>query len=170
LSEAAAVKTCTKCGETKPLDDFGLKLGKRTPQCRQCLAIGKRVGSLSPELVETRRALDRERNAKRAAEPEYQAYKKSYAEERRKDPDVAEYHRKKTSEWMSKPENRARVLELERTRSKTPEARVRLAAKARSFRSKRRDDEQFEAFMGRMEGEAENFIGPLAPTNFDSNS
>jgi len=30
------MKTCTKCGIEKPLDDFGNKRGKKTPTCKQC--------------------------------------------------------------------------------------------------------------------------------------
>lgn len=35
-------KTCKRCGEIKPLSDFGVKLGKSTAKCKACLAELKR--------------------------------------------------------------------------------------------------------------------------------
>ena len=35
-------KQCTGCGEEQPMERFGVKRGKRQPQCKGCLALSKR--------------------------------------------------------------------------------------------------------------------------------
>jgi hypothetical protein len=64
---SATTKTCTKCGETKPLEEFHLhKKGKfgRHPQCRTCRSRHWQAIATDPERLD--RAHARQREAARA--------------------------------------------------------------------------------------------------------
>ena len=78
-------KTCQRCGETKPIDAFGVDRGRtsgRFPQCRVCHAQRQRERRLriGPEEAARREKAYREkRNANAALRERYAARQRDYA-------------------------------------------------------------------------------------------
>lgn len=142
-------KCCTKCGEEKGLDEFReekrMKDG-RSSWCRECY-----------------RSHNREREARRwASDPGFREKKNAY-ERKRRDSD---HEREKSAKYVRE------------RRASDPVFRETLAARARAiprsiklvyeraYEHRRRENEEFEAFMSRMEQEAAEWE---AANNGDAN-
>jgi len=188
VSEAAEEKSCTKCGETKPLEEF--IADKRTPDgrrnsCRECgrtaakAAYERRVAD--DGYRENRNANLRAYNAEFFKDDKRRAHKNArYREWLASNPDARDRYRSAWRDlYMTDTEFRAKFLadmkirrenpdykdrknkrEKER-RDTDPEYRERYYGYQRIWREGRRENEQFDAFMARMEEDAIAFIGPL---------
>lgn len=114
-------KQCSKCGETKPLDDFNRwsrsSDGRRT-QCRECTKAHSREYQSRPEV--------RKRRAEYGATPKAKARKAEYYAKHMTLPEArvrkAEYHAKYYAA------NRERVLNRQAEYQARPEVQERLAA------------------------------------------
>lgn len=125
------MKTCTKCGESKPLDEYHrnktMKDG-RLNVCRTCSSAYKRSRNAMPEVkarnAETRRAwveANREHVRARQAEYDKQHYqenrvrKLAYAADYRAQPEVKKRTSERMREYRARPEVKARSSEYMRT-------------------------------------------------------
>lgn len=125
---AAATKICTRCGETKTLDEFHrLKRSKdgHHSWCKKC----ERAWNRSP----ARRARERARASARNKTPEFRAYRRAYDYARRQNPEVRTRDRAR----KQTPEFRA----WNRARSKTPEGRALLRKIDATRRARKRDQQ-----------------------------
>lgn len=79
------MKTCSKCGETKPLEAFYAQAtcrGGRRPYCKECDRA--RVAAKRTSQIDSYRARERERQAQLTAEYKAERARKHYARNRKK--------------------------------------------------------------------------------------
>lgn len=110
------MKTCSRCGETKPLTDFrkgkGYADGYRG-QCKACLSELKREYKQRPEVKEHIREQQREYESR----PEIQEARRVRQREYTKRPEV----KKRTRAYFHRPDVNERVNERERNRWRNDE-------------------------------------------------
>jgi len=98
---ADPLKTCRKCGETKPLSGFSRNgPGVWRPECKAC-----------------RNAAKRARHAERMADPDYRDRKRAAAERH----NATEGARQRKREWKDCPEYRAREAAAQGARREAPD-------------------------------------------------
>jgi len=127
VGEIPAERTCSTCGEIKPIDAFGLKLGKRLPRCKECLARDARERrAADPERareVERRRYANGGRQAKLANSRAWYAGNRQYNIDRKRAYYLANADRFAgyTASWRAK--NPERAAELSRADTAVRRAR-----------------------------------------------
>jgi len=194
IGDAQLTKRCTKCGEEKPMEEFGKDANKALGvrgSCRQCDAAAARQRRASDPEKYRAAAREREKSPSRIAwANEYyertgreksrvwmaEKYKNdeefrkrsiisSVKTRQRREASDAEFKEKRRVQLAkfieavkADPDYRENVRKWDKARY--PERKADPAQKeyrrkyARHWRALRRDDEQFEAFMLRMEQEA----------------
>jgi hypothetical protein len=103
------MKTCTKCGETKPLTDFYTRNARCKPCQKQCAAdyyAGNRAHVLARMKTEAHRELQRERDRKRSGTPLRR--ESSLLASRRYQAANRDRRRATNAKWNAKPEAKAR--------------------------------------------------------------
>lgn len=119
------VRTCAKCGQEKPIDEFHRSpagLGGRKSTCRTCCAAYDRAYIADPAHRSEKNRKARERWARSGRTPEQQARREwRLANRTLKERDPEEYRRRQQLEW----ERQRREANLRAEQSIDPEAETR---------------------------------------------
>ena len=120
------LKTCTKCGVQKRLDEFYKRPASKDglqPNCRACCSDVNHRWYANPE----NRAKKAEAYHRRYSNPENRAKKAEANRRYLQTPEARAKRAERARRWYAKPENRAKHAEASRRYMQTPEGRAKQA-------------------------------------------